>query len=210
MYLPCTWRKWLVAAAFGGLLGAGLNVFAREWSDVSGKFHIEAEFVAARNGKAILEKTDGSIITVPLEKLSEADRAYIRSQNGTKPAPVPARSRSRQARSSLRERRRAAEAALTSLRTHCYRCHGQEGANEGGFNFVLNLEKLARTHVTPKSLADSLLFERLVASDDSVMPPPGEEPRPSKSEIAAIKGWIEAGARRLQKTSLATSSPTIR
>lgn len=88
---------------------------------------------------------------------------------------------------------------MTALRTHCYRCHGQEGANEGGFNFVLNLEKLARTHVTPKSLADSLLFERLVASDDSVMPPPGEEPRPSKSEIAAIKAWIEAGAPAIAK-----------
>ena len=202
MYLPCRWRKWVLAAALGGLLGTGFDVFAREWSDVSGKFHIEAEFVAARNGKAILEKTDGSIITVPLEKLSEADRAYIRTQTGTKPAPAPvpvpapapAKPAVRPASDSA-----LAEAALTALRKHCYRCHGQEGANEGGFNFVLNLEKLARTHVTPNSLADSLLFERLVESDDSVMPPPGEEPRPSKSEIAAIKGWIEAGAPAIAK-----------
>ena len=87
-----------------------------------------------------------------------------------------------------------AEKVKGILRTNCYRCHGEDGASEGGFNFVLNLEKLARTVVKPKNVSGSLLYERISSSGDSVMPPEGENPRPSTADIAAIKGWIEAGA----------------
>jgi len=181
-------RKWLLAVVGGGLLWTGFDAVAREWSDKSGKFHAEAEFVAARKGKVILEKADGSVISIPLEKLSEADQEYVRSQTGEKPAPAPTKTEALPAGDKL------AEAAQAVLRRSCYRCHGQEGASEGGFNFVLNLEKLGRTHVKPKQPAASLLFERMTADDDSVMPPPDEEPRPSAAEIATIKAWIEAGA----------------
>lgn len=87
-----------------------------------------------------------------------------------------------------------AQKALAVLRANCHRCHGEDGASEGGFNFVLNLEKLSRTHVKPKVPADSLLFQRLTADDDRVMPPPDEQPRPTPADIATIKAWIEAGA----------------
>lgn len=87
-----------------------------------------------------------------------------------------------------------AQNAQAVLRANCYRCHGQDGASEGGFNFVLNLEKLSQTHVKPKAPADSLLFLRLTAADDSVMPPLEEQPRPTATDIATIKAWIEAGA----------------
>jgi WD40 repeat protein len=80
------------------------------------------------------------------------------------------------------------------LRANCYRCHGEEGASEGGFNFALNLEKLARTLVKPKNAAGSVLYDRLTATDDSAMPPIDEEPRPSAADIATVKAWIEAGA----------------
>ena len=36
----------------------------REWNDSTGKFKIEAELVAVRSGKVILEKPDGTVITV--------------------------------------------------------------------------------------------------------------------------------------------------
>jgi hypothetical protein len=92
------------------------------------------------------------------------------------------------------------KAALGVLRDSCYRCHGKEGTNEGGFNFILDLEKLARTHVKPGSPGESLLLERITANDDTVMPPPGEQPRPSSADIAAIRGWIEQGAPALATT----------
>lgn len=55
----------------------------REWTSSNGKFTIEAEFVAVKNGKVVLEKADGSYLAVPLDKLSDEDLAYIETQTGT-------------------------------------------------------------------------------------------------------------------------------
>ncbi len=50
----------------------------RTWQDVTGKFSIEAALVRAGAGKVTLRKANGTTIEVPLEKLSEADRDYLR------------------------------------------------------------------------------------------------------------------------------------
>src|SRR5436305_5484135 len=79
-----------------GLIGLARVAAAREWADVTGKFKIEAELVAVRNGKVILEKTDGTVITVPLDKLSAADQAFLKAKEGAaaaasiKASPSPA------------------------------------------------------------------------------------------------------------------------
>jgi mono/diheme cytochrome c family protein len=185
-----------------GLFIATHTTLAREWVDATGKSKINAEFVALRSGKAILEKPDGSIIAVPLEKLSAADREFIRSETAEKPAPAAAPPASPAAAKPAApvvapvsaEGTELARQAHAILEAKCYSCHGKDGANEGGFNFILNLEKLARTHITPKNPSASLIFERMTATDDSVMPPLGEEPRASAADIATIKAWILAGA----------------
>ena len=85
-----------------------------------------------------------------------------------------------------------AQQAQTVLKTHCYRCHGQEGSIEGSMNYVTDLGKLvARKKVVPNDLKGSRLFRRV---DDGTMPPPDEQPRPSAAEVAVLKKWIEAGA----------------
>src|SRR5262245_25439428 len=77
---------------------------------------------------------------------------------------------------------------------NCYRCHGQDGANEGGFNYVLDARRLVeRRKVLPGNAAKSRLFRRVTNPDDP-MPPEGEKARPSKDDIAALRQWIEAGA----------------
>ena len=43
---------------------------ARKWTDVTGKFSVEAQFVELKDGQVRLRKTDGQEITVALEKLS--------------------------------------------------------------------------------------------------------------------------------------------
>ena len=195
-------RKATWALAWGCVWLAAAEAVAREWSDTTGKFRVQAEFVASRNGKVILEKPDGSIISVPLEKLSAADQAFVRSLAAAKPAATPPATLPAAAApvtpSSLPPATGAgaalAQQAHGILQKSCHRCHGQEGASEGGFNFVLNFEKLAGTFVKPKNPGGSLLFERLTDSGDSAMPPPDEEPRPTAAEIATIKAWIEAGA----------------
>src|SRR5438132_10118042 len=64
------------------------------------------------------------------------------------------------------------------LKANCYRCHGQNGANEGGFNYVLDRQQLVtRKKVVPGQPAKSKLFRRLT-SEDNPMPPEEEKPRP--------------------------------
>jgi len=65
--------------AFGGVWIA-VPALAREWTDNTGKYKIEADFVSAENGVVTLKKSDGQTIHLPLEKLSEADRQFVRAQ----------------------------------------------------------------------------------------------------------------------------------
>jgi len=82
--------------------------------------------------------------------------------------------------------------AQAVMKTHCYRCHGQDGAVEGGVNYITDLSKLvARKKVVPNDPTASRLFRRM---DDGTMPPPGEKIRPTAEELDDIKKWIAAGA----------------
>lgn len=65
--------------------GCAAGLAAREWSDSTGKFKIEAEFVSLEDGKVLLKKPDGGQVTIPLEKLSAADQKVA-----TKMASEPA------------------------------------------------------------------------------------------------------------------------
>jgi len=78
------------------------------------------------------------------------------------------------------------------LQTNCHRCHGQNGAIEGGMNYILDLTKLVgRKKVVPGALQSSPVYRRML---NGSMPPAGENPRPSEADIAVIRQWIEAGA----------------
>lgn len=78
------------------------------------------------------------------------------------------------------------------LRTHCYRCHGQEGVAEGGFNFVLRRERLVSDHqyINPGKPDESFLLSRISKEE---MPPAGET-RPTKEEVDVLRRWIADGA----------------
>src|SRR5689334_12257407 len=52
------------------------SVFAREWTDKTGRFRTEAEFRSVENGAVELEKPDGTIVKVRLDRLSDSDRAF--------------------------------------------------------------------------------------------------------------------------------------
>ncbi len=78
------------------------------------------------------------------------------------------------------------------LKANCYRCHGQDGAVEGGFSYVLDHGKLvAAGKVIPGKPDQSSLLRKVVAGK---MPPPDQRPRPSAAEVALLRQWIEAGA----------------
>jgi hypothetical protein len=67
----------------------------RTWTSANGKFTIEAEMVTVKDEKVQLRKTNGDLIEVPLDKLSEADRQYAnascaREDDGKTAAPAAA------------------------------------------------------------------------------------------------------------------------
>ncbi len=62
----------------------------RTWRDTTGKFKVEAAFIDFRDGKVQLTKEDGSIVNVPVQKLSENDQKYVtqRTSTSVKQPPV--------------------------------------------------------------------------------------------------------------------------
>lgn len=56
----------------------------RTWTDSSGNFTIEANFISLEGNKVLLEKADGSRIQIELNKLKLEDRTYAMRENGKK------------------------------------------------------------------------------------------------------------------------------
>ncbi|HEY1192204.1 MAG TPA: c-type cytochrome domain-containing protein [Gemmata sp.] len=82
--------------------------------------------------------------------------------------------------------------ARAVFEVHCHRCHGKDGAAEGGFNTVLDRRRLVeRKRIVPAEPGKSPLLERVVKNE---MPPAEEKERPTADEIAVLKRWVEAGA----------------
>ena len=50
----------------------------REWSDATGKFHVNAKLMGVKDGKVQLKKSDGEVINVPLAKLSAQDQDALK------------------------------------------------------------------------------------------------------------------------------------
>jgi len=81
----------LLAILIVGLLSAGvagahqsayvsgaqdvLNVSVYDQPELTGKFSVEAELIKVADGKVELKKADGTLIAVPLDRLSTADQA---------------------------------------------------------------------------------------------------------------------------------------
>lgn len=59
----------------------------RSWTDTSGQHRVEATLISSKDGKVTLRKSDGSEVTLALEKLSREDREFVRRNTGP-PKPV--------------------------------------------------------------------------------------------------------------------------
>ena len=49
----------------------------RNWTDITGSHHVQAKFRGIKDGKVSLEQPNGKMLTVRIEKLSDADRRFI-------------------------------------------------------------------------------------------------------------------------------------
>lgn len=50
----------------------------RLWKDSTGTFHVEAICKGVQAGNVLLQKNDGTVIRVPIRRLSAADQAHLR------------------------------------------------------------------------------------------------------------------------------------
>jgi hypothetical protein len=77
------------------LIGVGLSAAwvpqaeARTWTDASGGYTVEAEFVSIDGGLLSLETAAGRAITLPLAKLSVADRAFVTEMSAPATSVAP-------------------------------------------------------------------------------------------------------------------------
>lgn len=55
-------------------------VDARQWTDVTGKYSIEADLIAFNEDSVIIQRADKELGTVAIDQLSEADREYLQSK----------------------------------------------------------------------------------------------------------------------------------
>jgi WD40 repeat protein len=72
-------RKFFWCVCMAAFLVAVSSLSGREWTDVTGSFHLEAKLLTVKEGKVYLEKSDGKVVPVPLDRLSEPDRKYLAS-----------------------------------------------------------------------------------------------------------------------------------
>lgn len=76
---------WAFAQGHGEERTGGRSL-ERTWTNATGKYKIVATLEGVEDGKATLRKEDGTTVTVPLEKLSAADRRWI-ERNARPAAP---------------------------------------------------------------------------------------------------------------------------
>ena len=55
-----------------------LSAQVRTWTDSTGAFAVEAEFQGFSNRRIVLKKSDGTVVKVPLDRLSAADQAILK------------------------------------------------------------------------------------------------------------------------------------
>ena len=63
---------------------------ARTWTDTTGTFKVEAELLGVEDGLVRLKKEDGTVVSVPLARLSVADRTFLMENQQTTTVAVVA------------------------------------------------------------------------------------------------------------------------
>jgi hypothetical protein len=73
------WRRILLPLSFV-LLGISTAADGRTWTDSTGNYSIEADFIAFNDSTVVLKKANHRLVAVPIDKLSKEDRTYLESK----------------------------------------------------------------------------------------------------------------------------------
>lgn len=98
-----------------------------------------------------------------------------------------------------------ARQARAILEKSCYRCHGKDDAAEGGFKDVLDVARMsARKKLIPGKAAESRIYKKISSGE---MPPEGEQPQPTRDEVALLARWLDAGAPAFEEAAIVKERP---
>jgi hypothetical protein len=87
--------------------------------------------------------------------------------------------------------RNVALKAKDVLERACYKCHGKDGSDEGGFNFAFDRDALVDSgYFVPGNTEDSYALTRMI---DKEMPPAGKSQPLSELDIDAVADWVSQG-----------------
>ena len=70
------------------VIACSATCFAREWTDSTGKFHREGEFVRWEDGNVWLMANDRTRIKIPFNRLSKVDQEFINAEIDKVPMPT--------------------------------------------------------------------------------------------------------------------------
>ena len=70
----------LIALAFHSAWLNSARAETRTWTDTTGKFKIEADFLEIVEGQVKLQRPDGKRVSLPLAKLSKDDQAFLKEE----------------------------------------------------------------------------------------------------------------------------------
>lgn len=73
-------RVCLLALAIG--VGLSAHADGRAWTDSTGVYRVEADLLGFNDTTVVLKKQNRQMVAVPIEKLSAADRDYLKSKEG--------------------------------------------------------------------------------------------------------------------------------
>jgi hypothetical protein len=172
----------------------------RKWTSNDGRHSTEAELVEQDDANVILKKSSGETVTVSLERLSEADRRYLRALK--KKLELPKKPAATKRPQAPRKPEAPKESVVSYahdiqpfLMKYCAECHKQGKARDG-YDVTSYAALIQRgSHgalVVPGKPDVSRLSEVLQGMSKSM--PPKKAAQPAADETAKIVAWIEAGA----------------
>lgn len=68
----------VILTACSSLTSAAAQDATHVWSDVTGNYRVEAEFVARNESSVVLKLSDSSLLIVEIDQLSKTDQAYLK------------------------------------------------------------------------------------------------------------------------------------
>ena len=173
----------------------------RHWTTSNGqRSNVKLKLVGQNETTLRLQREDnGRVVELPIERLSRADREYIR---GVGFQPVKATEDSPQAGSLRHVDRAAYDVSIRPvLQEFCGKCHGSEKQEAGLRLDGIDLDFAKRT----VAMRWTEIMDRMNAGEM----PPDDEPQPNAEQLTSVIEWITSELRHREAAIQSTGGQVV-